>query len=85
MQIKILSEYILTDGIIRYQMEIPSASFLYAGFLLESFEGVCLYTTPDRNKNIMQIDVVPDFHAEFKNLLTALQEFEITEDVNRES
>ena len=78
MQIKTLSEIILPDGVIRYQMEIPSASFLYVGFLLESFEGVCLYTTPDKNKKVMQIDVVPDYKQQFLQLLKTLRDFDIT-------
>jgi hypothetical protein len=78
MQINTLSEIILPDGVIRYQMEIPSASFLYVGFLLESFEGVCIYTTPDKKKNIMQIDVVPHYKEQFLQLLKALKEFDIT-------
>jgi len=78
MQIDTLSEIILPDGVIRFQMEIPSASFLYVGFLLESFEGVCLYTTPDRKKNVMQIDVVPDYKQQFLQLLKTLKDFDIS-------
>jgi hypothetical protein len=77
MQITTLSENILPDGVIRYLMEIPSGNFLYVGFLLESFEGICLYTTPDRNQDILQIDVVPDYKEEFQDLLAAIREFEI--------
>lgn len=75
MNLKIIEKKELRDGVIRYQVKIPSSDFLYTGFLLESFEGVCTYTTPDKKDNIMQIDVVADQHEQFLEIFTELLQF----------
>lgn len=75
MKLKIESKEILQDGVIRYQVKIPSSDFLYTGFLLESFEGVCAYTTSNKQEGILQIDVTADFAQEFTEIYKALLEF----------
>ncbi|MCF7911523.1 MAG: DUF4911 domain-containing protein [Candidatus Cloacimonetes bacterium] len=73
MEITELSNIILPDGVVRFQYITPSANFLYLGYILESLEGLCLYTNPPENKGIMQVDVVPDLLNNFQEIITAIR------------
>jgi hypothetical protein len=73
MEIKEINRSILPDGVVRFQYAMPSANFLYLGYILESLEGLCLYTNPPDNKNVMQVDVVPGLLSEYKEVITAIQ------------
>jgi hypothetical protein len=73
MELKVINKTVLPDGVIRYRLLMPSGNFLSAGYILESLEGLCIYTTPQDDKNVMQIDVVPDMADEFINILAALE------------
>ena len=73
MEIKEINKTILPDGIVRFQYAMPSANFLYLGYILESLEGLCLYTNPPENKNVMQVDVVPHLLSEYQEIISAIQ------------
>ncbi len=77
MEIKEFDRTVLPDGVVRFCFAMPSENFLYAGYILESLEGLCIYTTPENNPDIMQIDVVPDLIKEFMSILTELKNMEI--------
>jgi len=73
MDIKLVEKIELADGVHRFLLEMSFASFLFVGNILESFEGICVYTTPERHKNIMQVDVVLDMLSDFKGILKELR------------
>ncbi|MEA3446534.1 MAG: hypothetical protein U9R19_17600 [Bacteroidota bacterium] len=49
-------EEFLPDGTLRILLEVRKYELMYVGYLLESFEGFCNYTTPIRKKTIFQVD-----------------------------
>lgn len=65
----------LADGVLRINFKLSSADFLYMGYLLESMEGLCTYTTPEGRRGVMQVDVVPDFAKDFEAILEELKRF----------
>jgi hypothetical protein len=76
MDITEIDRQILADGVVRFHFALPSAAFLYFGYILESLEGLCLYTTPPASSGIMQVDVVPDYIKEFDSILAQLKIFD---------
>ncbi|MCK4654401.1 MAG: hypothetical protein KAU01_08145, partial [Candidatus Cloacimonetes bacterium] len=66
MDFKITSEKKLADGTKRFFIQVQNNELIYLGYFLESFEGWCNYTTPNRNEPILQVDVTPDFIDEFE-------------------
>ena len=77
MNIQILKEIELDDGCMRLNISVNNNELIYLGFILESMEGWCNYTTPDRSKPILQVDVPPDFVEDFGNLFEFLQNWKI--------
>jgi hypothetical protein len=47
----------LEDGTERFLIRVKKDELVYLGYFLESFEGWCNYTTPDKNQPILQVDV----------------------------
>ncbi len=77
MEIRELDRTVLPDGVVRFRFAMPSENFLYTGYILESLEGLCIYTTPEDNPDILQVDVVPDLIKEFMLIITELKNMEI--------
>jgi len=73
MEIKEINKSILPDGVVRFQYAMPSENFIYMGYILESLEGLCIYTNPPGKKNVMQVDVVPLLLDNFQEIITAIQ------------
>lgn len=71
-----INRNILTDGTIRILVSICRNDLVYFGFLLESCEGWCNYTTVDRQKCLVQIDVVPDFTRDFEKILGLIRDWD---------
>lgn len=77
MDFKITSEKKLADGTKRFFIQVQNNELIYLGYFLESFEGWCNYTTPNRNEPILQVDVTPDFIDEFEKLLCFIKEWKL--------
>ena len=77
MDIKIIDEFELEDGCKRINIGISNRERIYLGYILESFEGWCNYTTPVKSRPIMQVDVAPDFIDDFMELFEFLVEWKI--------
>jgi hypothetical protein len=77
MNITIKDKYTLPDGCTRINLEVTDKERIYLGFILESFEGWCNYTTPQKKQPVLQIDVVPDFWNAFMELLGFLKKWQI--------
>ena len=70
---------ILRDGTKRFMLNVPKEELIYLGYILESFEGWCNYTTPNKNEPFLQIDVTPDYLNDFNKLIKALSEWNYEE------
>ncbi|MDO9576692.1 MAG: hypothetical protein Q7J16_02280 [Candidatus Cloacimonadales bacterium] len=77
MNIRILDEIELDDGCQRLNIGVSNQELLYLGYILESLEGWCNYTTPDRSQPILQVDVPPDFVNDFGKLFNFLVNWKI--------
>ena len=67
----------LNDGTHRLKIQVPREELVYLGYILESFEGWCNYTTPVKSRPIMQVDVAPDFIDDYMELFEFLVEWKI--------
>ncbi|MCD6176563.1 MAG: DUF4911 domain-containing protein [Candidatus Cloacimonetes bacterium] len=70
---------ILRDGTKRFMLNVPKEELIYLGYILESFEGWCNYTTPNKNEPLLQIDVTPDYFDDFNKLIRILSEWNYEE------
>jgi len=77
MNLKIHSETLLEDGTSRILIEIPAAELLYVGFLLESFEGWCNYTTVKKDEPYLQVDVTKDYLEPMHELLEYMKNWKV--------
>ena len=73
MKFRIINEEVLPDSTRRLRVEIDKKDLIYMGYILESWEGFCNYTTIYREKAYLQIDVMPDFYKVVKELLFFLR------------
>ncbi len=67
----------LEDGTERFLIQVQKDELIYLGYFLESFEGWCNYTTPDKNQFILQVDVTHDYVKYFNDLIVALKKWEL--------
>jgi hypothetical protein len=77
LNIKILKDFEMPDGTKRFNISVQDKERIYLGFILESFEGWCNYTTPIKSKPIMQVDVAPDYVSDFEKLYEYLAKWNI--------
>ena len=77
MNIQILEAIELQDGCQRLNIGVSKRELIYLGYILESFEGWCNYTTPDRSQPILQVDVAPDYVDDFGKLFDFLTNWKI--------
>lgn len=77
MNIKQLSQETLDDGTLRILLEVERYQAMYVVYFLESFEGFCNYTTPDKKESILQVDVAPDYIDDTKEVLEYLENWEL--------
>lgn len=76
MKIRILEEQKETDDSMVIFLQIAKRDLALFGFLLESFEGWALYTTVDRDKDILRIDTPKDFYPNVKHFIDYLETWE---------
>ena len=79
MKFSIADRATLTDGTKRLMLNVPKEELIYLGYILESFEGLCNYTTPKKNEPFLQVDVTHDYIDDFNKLIQALSEWNYEE------
>ena len=79
MKFSVANRETLADGTKRLMLNVPKEELIYLGYILESFEGWCNYTTPDKNEPFLQVDVTPDYIDDFNKLIQALSEWNYEE------
>ena len=72
MKFSIADRKTLSDNTQRLLLKLPREELIYLGYILESFEGWCNYTTPDKSKPFLQVDVTQEYIADFNKLIQAL-------------
>ena len=77
MNFKIKSQTFLADNSQRIKLSISGGKLVFLGFILESMEGWCNYTTVRENQPFLQIDIPADFIDEMHQLLDFLQSWEL--------
>ena len=75
MRFKELSKTTLQDGTKRINYSVQPSELFYFGYLLETLEGYCNYTTVKKEE--LQVDVVPDFFEEYKAIIEFMQNWKI--------
>jgi len=73
LKFEIIERTNLADGSMRILLELPQSDLIYMGFILESFEGWCIYTTPRRKEPFLQLDIPIDFISNVEELLSFLK------------
>jgi len=73
---KIVERNNLKDGSLRILLEMPQSELIYIGFILESFEGWCIYTTPRKKEPFLQLDIPSDFTSNVEELLDYLKDWD---------
>ncbi len=79
MKFSIAGRETLADGTERVIIKVASEELIYLGYILESFEGWCNYTTPNKNEPYLQVDVAPDYINDFNKLIQALIKWDYEE------
>ncbi len=77
MELLLQNKTTLLDGTKRYKIKLKNAEKIYLGYFLESFEGMCNYTTSDRTKSEFEVTVPPDYEKCFEELFSFLQAWEL--------
>ena len=75
MDFKILQETSSEDGSIRLILEIKEADLIYLGYILETMEGCCNYTTISKSPTQVKIDTNEDYITELIELLIILEDW----------
>ena len=75
MQIDKVSEKILDDEATQLIIQTNSADLQLIGFILESFEGYCNYTTIDNEKLLLQIIIPKDFKQDVEKIIENIREY----------
>jgi hypothetical protein len=60
-------------------LDVPKEELIYIGYILESFEGLCNYTTPNKSEPFLQVDVTNDYLNDFNKLIKALSDWNYEE------
>ena len=76
MQIDKLSETILDDDTTELIVHTNSTDLQFIGFILESFEGYCNYTTIDKEKLLLKITIPKDFKQEVEKIIDHLRGYD---------
>lgn len=77
MDFQVESKQELNDGTLRFLIKMSKDKLIKFGYILESLEGWCNYTTPEKTRPILQVDVAPDFIKDFEVVIKTLKEMDI--------
>jgi hypothetical protein len=75
MQIVELEENILKDLAVELIVQTSPQDLQILGYILESFDGYCNYSTIDKQKSIIRIVCPRDFATEVKEIISYLHDF----------
>ncbi|MBC8312933.1 MAG: DUF4911 domain-containing protein [Candidatus Cloacimonetes bacterium] len=75
MQIQKISEKIQSDNSSEVIIKTNGMDLQILGYILETFEGYCNYTTIDKKNMKVKITIPKDFRSEIKKILKYLQNF----------
>ncbi|MEA3475889.1 MAG: DUF4911 domain-containing protein [Candidatus Cloacimonadota bacterium] len=75
MQIDIVSEKILDDEATELIVQTNSTDLQFIGFILESFEGYCNYTTIDKKKMLLRIIIPKNFKQDVEEIINYLKDY----------
>jgi len=75
MQIDIVSERILDDETTELIVQTNSTDLQFIGFILESFEGYCNYTTIDKKKMLLRIIIPKNFKQDVEEIINYLKDY----------
>lgn len=74
MKIDIHESYQEFDTTQTYLLRIPQSEYIYVGYILEGFEGMCNYSTIKKSRTkYMKVNVSPDFVEELNDILGFLK------------
>ncbi|MBT3755196.1 MAG: DUF4911 domain-containing protein [Candidatus Cloacimonetes bacterium] len=79
MKFSVADRKTLPDGTTRVMLDVPKEELIYIGYILESFEGLCNYTTPNKSEPFLQVDVTNDYLNDFNKLIKALSDWNYEE------
>ncbi len=72
----IIDKTTLEDGSQRWVLDIEPHWFATVGFILESMEGYCIYTTVfEGKKQFLQLDIPPDYITEMEHALSEIEDY----------
>jgi len=75
MQIDIVSEKILDDDATELIVQTNPADLQFIGFILESFEGYCNYTTIDKKRMLLRIIIPKNFKQDVEEIINYLKDY----------
>ncbi|MCK4358453.1 MAG: DUF4911 domain-containing protein [Candidatus Cloacimonetes bacterium] len=76
MQIDKISETIMDDEATELIVQTNSTDLQFLGFILESFEGYCNYTTIDKEKLLLKIIIPKDFKKDVEKIIDHLRSYD---------
>ncbi len=77
---KMLYEHVTSEADVTVGcIEVPREELIYLGYILESFEGWCNYTTPNKSEPFLQVDVTADYIDDFNKLILAISKWNYEE------
>lgn len=76
MQIDKISETILDDEATELIVQTNSTDLQFLGFILESFEGYCNYTTIDKEKLLLKVTIPKDFKQDVEKIIDHLRSYD---------
>ena len=76
MQIDKISETIMDDEATELIVQTNSTDLQFLGFILESFEGYCNYTTIDKEKLLLKITIPKDFKKDVEKIIDHLRSYD---------
>ncbi len=80
MRFDIVSSEILNDKTKRVILKVTDEDLFYLGYILESFEGWCNYTTIRKTEPFLQIDIAPDYINSTEELLNYLKNWNLNKE-----
>jgi len=67
---------VINEDLGRWVLQVNEEDLILIGYILESMEGLCSFTTIKRNPCLLEILVLPDFYDTMQDVLNTLTTFE---------
>jgi hypothetical protein len=72
----------MSNKIVKKVLKLKRKDISYIKFLFEGYEGLGIVTTIDKSKPLIEISMMPDFVCDINNILDALREEIIFQEVD---